>query len=77
MQVWKRVIALVGVVLVVGMVITTFVMGITGSPYTFGMFGLSFLVVIQIFAIMLIMRYIDGRNHSDSEETDKEGSTKH
>lgn len=70
-QLWKRIIALAGVVIVVGMVIVTFILGVTGSPYTLGMFGLSFLVVVQIFAILLIMKIIENRN-SEQDEKDIE-----
>lgn len=67
MKLWKRILALVAVIIVVGMVIATFIMGITGSEYTLGMFGLTFLVVIQIFALLLIIKLVD-RYHSPTED---------
>ena len=76
MKLWKRILALVAVIIVVGMVIASFIMGITGSEYTLGMFGLTFLVVIQIFVLLMIVRLVDRHNSQTMDPNSPEDSDK-
>lgn len=73
MKTWKRILALTAVVIIVGMVIATFVMGITGSKYTLGMFGLTFLVVIQVFILLLFMKYLKKKDSESDPDSDSDG----
>lgn len=70
MKTWKRILALAVVVIIVGMVIATFIMGITGSKYTLGMFGLTFLVVIQVFILLLFMKYLERKDSESDADSD-------
>ncbi len=70
----KRVIALTTVVLLVLLVLITFVLGITGSPHFLGMFFLTVLVPIFIWAILLV--YKKKTSDKMDEQIDKNSKEK-
>ena len=63
----KRIMALLGVILVAGIWIATFIIGVTGGPKQLltAFLVLSVVVPVLIYAILLIARTVSGRSATD------------
>lgn len=70
----KRILALAGVVLLVGLYLITLILALMASPATKGMLmasiGCTIVIPCLIYAMMLIARVLDRRNSEDDERTD-------
>lgn len=57
----KRVLAWIALIVIAGMVIATFVLGIQGSPYTLSMLGATMGVSIMIWVLFWISGMVNGK----------------
>ena len=68
----KRILALAGVVLLIGLYLITLILALMSSPATKGMLmaalGCTVVIPCLIYAFMLIARVLDGRNHDSDDE---------
>ncbi len=71
MKRWKRIAAWLVLLVILGMVITTFVFGITGNGHFMSMLILTMAVSIICWVLLWFLRLISGRN-GDREEEPKE-----
>lgn len=71
MQKLKRILALAGAVLLIGMYLITLILGLTASPATQDMLMAAIVCTVVIpcllYAFMLVARVLDNRGHSDSQ----------
>lgn len=71
----KRIIAWIGIVIIVALVITTFIMGITAHPYALPMLittmGVSITIWVALWFIQLHSRTQDEAKKGDSESSDE------
>lgn len=58
----KRIIAIATVLLILGLVIASFVLGIMGSPYFWGVFFATFMFPIIVWAMLLIYKQLSNKN---------------
>lgn len=70
----KRILALAGVVLLVGLYLITLVLALMASPATKGMLmasiGCTIVIPCLIYAMMLIARVLDRRNSEEEDRAD-------
>lgn len=57
----KRILAWIALIVIAGMVIATFVLGILGSPYTLSMLGATMGVSITIWVLFWISGMVNGK----------------
>lgn len=62
----RRVLAWITIIVIVGLVITTFVFGITGSAYTLSMLGVTMGVSVLLWVLLWFMKVLENRNHDRS-----------
>lgn len=71
MQKLKRIAALTGAVLLVGMYLVTLILGLTSSPSTTDMLMASIVCTIVVpcllYGMMLVAKVLDNRDHTDHE----------
>jgi uncharacterized membrane protein len=71
----KRILALIGAILLIGMYVVTLILGITASPNTVNMLMASIACTIiipcMIYAILLIARVLDNRGRSERTDSEK------
>lgn len=75
-----RIMAFVALIIIVALVITTFVTGITGSEYFMGFLVLSIIVPVLVYVILWIGRILynssnkddEGQTEADNKVEDKE-----
>lgn len=76
MQKLKRILALVGAVLLIGMYLITLILGLTASPATQDMLMAAIVCTIVIpcllYAFMLVARVLDNRGNTGSQEKQDE-----
>lgn len=76
MQKLKRILALAGAVLLIGMYLITLILGLTASPATQDMLMAAIVCTIVIpcllYAFMLVARVLDNRGNTDSQEKQDE-----
>lgn len=76
MQKAKRIFALIGVILLVGMYVVTLVLGLMASPATQNMLMASIactvIIPCLIYGMMLVARVLDNRGNSDSKKEEKQ-----
>ncbi|MBR3833885.1 MAG: hypothetical protein IKJ73_06180 [Lachnospiraceae bacterium] len=63
-----RIMAWVAIVLIIGLIIATFVTGITGSKYFMGFLVLSIIVPVFIYVVLWIGRVLFNASNSSEEE---------
>lgn len=63
-----RITAWVAIVLIIGLIIATFVTGITGSKYFMGFLVLSIIVPVFIYVVLWIGRVLFNASNSSEEE---------
>lgn len=68
MEVLRRVLAWITIIVIVGLVIATFVLGINGSPYTFGLFGVTMGITILLWVLLWFMKVLENKNNKNMEE---------
>lgn len=80
MQKLKRIMALIGAILLIGMYLVTLILGLTASPSTKGMLLASIactvIVPCLLYGFMLVARVLDNRNITDPEHTSTQPKTK-
>jgi hypothetical protein len=59
----RRILAWITLVLIGGMVIATFILGIIGSTYTFGMLGVTMGVSILLWVLLWFMKVLEDKNN--------------
>jgi uncharacterized membrane protein len=68
----KRILALIGAILLIGMYVVTLILGITASPNTVNMLMASIactiIVPCLLYAMMLVARVLDNRGSSEKIE---------
>lgn len=66
----KRILALAGVLILVGMYLAVLILGLTASPATKDVLLAAIVCTVVVpcllYAMMLVARVLDGRNHDDS-----------
>lgn len=71
----KRILALTGVVILLGMYLIVFVLGITASPATknalMAAVACTVIVPCLLYAMMLIARVLNHKNQNDRQEENK------
>lgn len=65
---FKQVLAIVGIVIIAGLYITTLILAITGSEKTNGLFMASIFCTVMIPLIMYILSWLYKRLKGDAEE---------
>ena len=79
MQKAKRILALLGVILLVGMYVITLILGLTSSPATKGMLIASLMctiiIPILLYAMMLVARVLGSKEDSDQKNSDPDKSS--
>lgn len=75
MQKLKRILAFIGIILLVGMYLATLVLALTSSPAAQNMLmaaiGCTIIVPCVLYAIILVARVLGDRRASDENETRK------
>lgn len=67
----RQIAAWIGIILVLGLVITTFVLGISGSSLTISMLILTMGVSIILWVLLWFIRILENRSNGEEQE-DKE-----
>ena len=71
----KRVFAILGVILLLGMYLIVFFLGITANPSTkdalMAAVACTIIIPCLLYGMMLIARVLDHRNHNMNQEEDK------
>ena len=60
-----RVMAWIGIIIIIGLIVATFITGITGSPYFMGCLVLTIVVPVLIYVILWIGRIL--YNHANKQ----------
>lgn len=68
----RRVLAWITIIVIVGLVITTFVLGISGSAYTFGMLGITMGISVLLWVLLWFMKILENRNNNRVRHHEKE-----
>ena len=72
---FTRILALIGAILLAGMYVLTFILGLTARPETQGMLMASIactvIVPCLIYAFTLVARILDNRHHDGENNTEK------
>lgn len=64
----RQIAAWIGIIVVVGLVIATFVLGVTGSSLTISMLILTMGVSIILWALLWFIRILENRSGEDGQE---------
>lgn len=64
----RQIAAWIGIIVVVGLVIATFVLGVTGSSLTISMLILTMGVSIILWALLWFIRILENRSGEDTEK---------
>lgn len=64
----RQIAAWIGIIVVVGLVIATFVLGVTGSSLTISMLILTMGVSIILWALLWFTRILENRSGEDRQE---------
>ena len=64
----RQIAAWIGIIVVVGLVIATFVLGVTGSNLTISMLILTMGVSIILWALLWFIRILENRSGKDGQE---------
>ena len=71
----KRIIALIGALILIGLYLAVLILGITASPATKGVLmaaiGCTIVLPCLLYAMMLIARVLSGRRENEDESSDK------
>lgn len=71
----KRIIALIGALILIGLYLAVLILGITASPATKGVLmaaiGCTIVLPCLLYAMMLIARVLSGRRENEDEPSDK------
>jgi hypothetical protein len=59
----RRILAWITLVLIGGMVIATFILGIIGSTYTISMLGVTMGISILLWALLWFMKVLEDKNN--------------
>ena len=72
----KRVIALIGALILIGLYLAVLILGITASPATKGVLmaaiGCTIVLPCLLYAMMLIARVLSSRRENEDEPSDKD-----
>lgn len=68
----RRMLAWITIIVIAGLVITTFVLGITGSAYTFGMLGITMGISVLLWVLLWFMKVLEDRNNNQLRHREKE-----
>lgn len=76
----KRILALLGAVLLAGMYLAVLVLGLTASPHTQNLLmaaiACTILLPCLLYGMILIARILDNRNSKDQKTNEKKGGQK-
>lgn len=67
----RRVLAMLTVIVIIGMVIAAFIMGIMGNPYTISMIGVTFGISILLYVLLWFMKLLEERNNNGNNKNEK------
>ena len=80
MKKMKRILALLGAVLLAGMYLAVLVLGLTASPHTQNLLmaaiACTILLPCLLYGMILIARILDNRNSKDQKTNEKKGGQK-
>lgn len=76
MKNFQRLLALAGVVILVGMIIITLILAIIGSPYFKASMYATLTLPLLIYAFLFIYRLIKGSSEKDQKSDEEKGDHK-